>query len=214
MEITQKGIEDLGFKFVLKNEKTGDDCTYNIPSKNKKGWFYAIVHHPSTNEVHISHHKLPPLNSIEDIYIVDKLKLTTMAELIRTLESYGILDKSCGKKLDPLNAPEAKIVRNPDVPVVDWIENKLAENLKHIVLTQDHSLMTSIFQEARKMEQERLDAIRNAFADYYASEGCSCCQNIEEHDKAKSRIGELLSVEQYEDGSGYDFYKYKTEKQP
>mgnify|MGYP003403089339 CR=1 FL=1 len=41
--------------------------------------------------------------------------------------------------------------------VVDWLENKLAENLKHIVLTQDHTLMASIFQEARKMEQDKLD---------------------------------------------------------
>lgn len=49
--------------------------------------------------------------------------------------------------------------------IVDWLENKLAENLKNIVLTQDHDLMTSIFQEARKMEQDKLEQIRNAAAE-------------------------------------------------
>ena len=95
---------------------------------------------------------------------------------------------------------------------VQWLENKLAENLKHIVLTQDHSLMTSIFQEAIKMEQERLDAIRNAFADFYASEGCGCCGDREAHDIAQKRLGELLQVEPYEDGSGHNFWIYKTVK--
>ena len=96
--------------------------------------------------------------------------------------------------------------------VVDWLENKLAENLKHIVLTQDHTLMASIFQEARKMEQDKLDQIRNAFGDYYASEGCSCCRDTDAHEEAQKRLGELLEVEPYEDGSGHNFWKYKTVK--
>jgi len=37
-----------------------------------------------------------------------------------------------------------------------------------------------------------LEEIRQAFADYYASEGCSCCQDIEPHEKASLRLGELL----------------------
>ena len=88
--------------------------------------------------------------------------------------------------------------------VVDWLENKLAENLKHIILTQDHTLMASIFQEARKMEQDKLDQIRTAFG--------SCCRDTDAHEEAQKRLGELLQVEPYEDGSGHNFWKYKTVK--
>jgi hypothetical protein len=53
--------------------------------------------------------------------------------------------------------------------------------------------------------------LRTAIADYMISEGCSCCQDTEKHNEAAENIAKLLDVEPYEDGSGYDFYKYKTE---
>lgn len=52
--------------------------------------------------------------------------------------------------------------------------------------------------------------LRNAFADYVRSEGCSCCQDTKKHDKAARRLGTLLRVEPYADGSGFDFTKYRT----
>jgi len=52
--------------------------------------------------------------------------------------------------------------------------------------------------------------IRRAFADYVASEGCSCCQNTEAHEAAARRLGRLLRVPEYEDGSGHDFRQFKT----
>jgi len=55
-----------------------------------------------------------------------------------------------------------------------------------------------------------LQAIRQAFADYYASEGCSCCQDIESHKNASLRLGELLGAKMYEDGSGVDWYAYRS----
>lgn len=55
-------------------------------------------------------------------------------------------------------------------------------------------------------------AIREAIADYMQSEGCSCCQNIEAHEKHKKRLGKLLNVSMYEDKSGYNFRKYRSEK--
>ena len=55
------------------------------------------------------------------------------------------------------------------------------------------------------MEKE---AIRDALADYIRSEGCSCCQDTEKHQEAAKRLAELLNVEPYKDGSGYNFYKY------
>jgi methionine aminopeptidase len=61
-----------------------------------------------------------------------------------------------------------------------------------------------------KMNQ--LSDIRRAFADYVASEGCSCCRDIDGHNEAAERLAKLLRVPKYKDGSGYDFYRYKTKK--
>lgn len=58
------------------------------------------------------------------------------------------------------------------------------------------------------MTQKELSALRTAVADYMSSEGCSCCQDYEKHDLDKRRLGELLDVPMYEDGSGYDFTKF------
>lgn len=61
----------------------------------------------------------------------------------------------------------------------------------------------------KKLEgQEKIAAIRQAFADYYQSEGCSCCQDVPAHKEAAKRLAELLNVPAYKDGSGYDFYKF------
>lgn len=55
-----------------------------------------------------------------------------------------------------------------------------------------------------------LKEIRQAFADYYKSEGCSCCRDGENHRKAESRLADLLKPDKYEDGSGFDWYKYAS----
>lgn len=65
------------------------------------------------------------------------------------------------------------------------------------------------------MENENsknLEKIRQAFADYYASEGCTCCQNRESHKKADLRLGKLLGAEMYNDGSGPNWYKYRSKQ--
>lgn len=54
--------------------------------------------------------------------------------------------------------------------------------------------------------------LRRAIADYMATEGCSCCQDIEGHAKAKKRLAGLLDVPMYDDKSGYDFYQFKTKR--
>lgn len=54
--------------------------------------------------------------------------------------------------------------------------------------------------------------IRQVFADYYASEGCSCCQNIEAHKEANLKLAKLLDAEIYEDGSGVDWNKYRSKQ--
>lgn len=50
-----------------------------------------------------------------------------------------------------------------------------------------------------------LEQIRQAFADYRRSEGCSCCRDMDAHEEAEKRLAELLKPEPYEDGSGYDW---------
>lgn len=57
---------------------------------------------------------------------------------------------------------------------------------------------------------ELRNAIRTAIADYMNSEGCSCCRNKEKHSAAQKRLAKLLSVPACKDGSGYDFYKFKS----
>ena len=72
-------------------------------------------------------------------------------------------------------------------------------------------------QEAKAFKKELNDVLselRNAVADYMWSEGCTCCENIEDHAEHKKRLAELLDIEQFDDGSGYDFYKYATERVP
>lgn len=54
--------------------------------------------------------------------------------------------------------------------------------------------------------------VRRAFADYYQSEGCGCCQDTEAHDQAEERLAELLKPDQYDDGSGHDWHKYATKR--
>jgi hypothetical protein len=60
------------------------------------------------------------------------------------------------------------------------------------------------------MTTKRTEKIRAAVANYIQSEGCACCQDVEGHKKAAEVLAKLLEVEPYDDGSGYDFYKYVT----
>lgn len=60
------------------------------------------------------------------------------------------------------------------------------------------------------MTSDERKALRTAIADYMYSEGCSCCQNREAHEDHKAVLGKLLKVKKYPDGSGYDFYSYRT----
>lgn len=52
------------------------------------------------------------------------------------------------------------------------------------------------------------DEVRQAFADYVASEGCSCCRNTEAHEESFDTIAMLLNIPRYKDGSGWNVYKF------
>lgn len=54
-----------------------------------------------------------------------------------------------------------------------------------------------------------LEQIREAFADYMASEGCSCCEDYD-HKAHALRLGALLLIPEYADGSGIDYRKFTS----
>lgn len=60
--------------------------------------------------------------------------------------------------------------------------------------------------------EKLIKEIRTAFADYVATEGCSCCRDIDGHKEAMDRLGKLLKMTKYKDRSGYNYGKYKTKK--
>lgn len=55
-----------------------------------------------------------------------------------------------------------------------------------------------------------LETIRAAVANYMWSEGCGCCRGAN-HEAHGERLAKLLDVPMYEDGSGYDFFQFRTE---
>ena len=52
--------------------------------------------------------------------------------------------------------------------------------------------------------------IRRLVADYMRSEGCACCRDTDAHENHAAALGKILKVRKYEDGSGYDFARYRT----
>ena len=54
------------------------------------------------------------------------------------------------------------------------------------------------------------EKLRQAIADYMWAEGCECCRDEDAHAIAAEKIAKMLDVDKYDDGSGYDFYKYRS----
>jgi len=48
--------------------------------------------------------------------------------------------------------------------------------------------------------------LRNLVAILYCASGCSCCQDTETWNATAEKLGKLLDIPVYDDGSGYDFY--------
>lgn len=62
----------------------------------------------------------------------------------------------------------------------------------------------------KTISEQKILRIRRAVADYMASEGCGCCQDVEAHRIYEKRLAQLLDVPMYDDKSGYNFSKFKT----
>ncbi len=82
---------------------------------------------------------------------------------------------------------------------INWLEKRIGENY-YLELVSLHSTQTTEFKKE----------VRELIANYIQSEGCTCCQNIEEHTKAKWRLGELLECGKYNDEDVHNFYQYAT----
>lgn len=65
-------------------------------------------------------------------------------------------------------------------------------------------------RERVKELEGTVSELRTAFANYWVSEGCSCCRDSDNHRDAEHAIGELLGVAKHDDESGYDFNQYQT----
>jgi len=66
---------------------------------------------------------------------------------------------------------------------------------------------------SKERKTVKVEEIRQAFADYVRSEGCDCCTNKEAHDDAAARIAKLLNVPLFDDKSGYDFWRFASERE-
>ncbi len=60
------------------------------------------------------------------------------------------------------------------------------------------------------MTRKERAEMRRLVADYMRSEGCSCCRDMDAHEKHTAALGKALKVGKYSDGSGYDFSKYRS----
>lgn len=60
--------------------------------------------------------------------------------------------------------------------------------------------------------QQKNKEIREAIANYIASEGCGCCADGDKHREHRRILGKLLKVPMYKDKSGYNFSKFVTKK--
>ena len=65
-------------------------------------------------------------------------------------------------------------------------------------------------KETKEFKKKVLEAVAN----YMSSEGCSCCQDYDQHKVHKQVLGELLDVEpklyEFDDEPYYNFSQYKS----
>ncbi len=100
-------------------------------------------------------------------------------------------------------------MENQQTPV-EWLESMLNGMIQNgACFGEDTPALLKHIEKAKQKEEEYRASIRTAVAHYMLSEGCSCCEggNHKEH---AEELAKLLDVPKYEDGSGYNFYKFRT----
>jgi len=83
-----------------------------------------------------------------------------------------------------------------------YTTNDLSEITDQIIAINQNNMTVEEFKKV----------IRELIANYMRSEGCTCCQDLEEHADVKRRLGELLNCGKYNDEDEYNFYQYATKK--
>jgi len=83
------------------------------------------------------------------------------------------------------------------------IDNLVHQEVQKALDTYQHRML--------KKNEELVQALREAAADYVYSEGDSCGEGGD-HDDDTAKLAILLNVDMYDDGSGYDFYKYSPKR--
>ncbi len=68
---------------------------------------------------------------------------------------------------------------------------------------ENYDYMLRFAEIIKELNEEHIQ-LKEAFADYSYSEGCSCCESAEDHEAALDRIAKLLGYERYSDDSGWD----------
>lgn len=58
---------------------------------------------------------------------------------------------------------------------------------------------------------QKEQTLRTALADYMRYAGCGCCGDRDKRVEAEKVLAGLLEVPMYEDGSGYQFYKFGSD---
>lgn len=92
------------------------------------------------------------------------------------------------------------------VKFLDEFKFEIEERCKRDYRIYSHRVVTKTYRLIPNAELRR--EIRQAVADYMYSEGCGCCRDYDAHKLHTERLGKLLKVSKYDDGSGRNFSKY------
>ena len=96
-------------------------------------------------------------------------------------------------------------MNNQLTTLIEWMEKSFTTSFLGTNTT------AQIIAKAKELQSKDEDGwisveeIKEAFSEYFASEGCGCCSNSEKHGIAENKIGKLLNYPRYKDDSGYDF---------
>ncbi|MBK3666159.1 hypothetical protein JJE66_33680 [Bradyrhizobium diazoefficiens] len=75
-------------------------------------------------------------------------------------------------------------------------------------IVRDASVTTVGVTVVKSMERKEREELRQLVSQLVAAGGCSCCRDDDAYFDAREKLGKILKVSKYSDGTGYNFYKY------
>lgn len=88
---------------------------------------------------------------------------------------------------------------------VEEIRLGLADGVRELQLIAQHRANSTAQLEAENA------ALREWVAKLYCAAGCDCCRDTDGWYEAAGKLGEMLNIPKYDDGSGYDFYAVRDQ---